>query len=67
MVKKETNKSNGEIVNADKTGIYVSCCDGELIVKEIQFAGKKKMQVSDYINGIDKNSLIGKKFEQVII
>ena len=54
------NKSNGEIVNIYKDGIGVKVKDGEIILKEIQLEGKKKMKVSDFLNGIDKTSLIGK-------
>ena len=55
---------NGEIGKVYKDGIGVSCKDGEIIITELQFAGKKRMKVSDYLNGIeDKEKLIGKIFE----
>ena len=63
MDTKKGNYKNGEIISVSKDGIVVNCVDGSLIIKEIQFAGKKKMLVKDYVNGIDKNSLIGKVFE----
>ena len=50
----------GEIINIYKDGIGVSTGDGEIILTEIKPFGKKKMLVRDYLNGIDKNSLIGK-------
>ena len=54
------DKENGEIVNIYKDGIGVKVIDGEIIIKEIQLEGKKKMKVSDFLNGIDKSTLIGK-------
>lgn len=54
---------NGEIGKIYKDGIGVSCKDGEIIITELQFAGKKKMTVKDYLNGQDGNKLIGKIFK----
>jgi len=61
--RRTSDKTNGEIIDVNKNGIYVSCSDGVLVLEVIQPAGKKRMQVSDYVNGIDKNNLIGKIFE----
>jgi len=56
----------GEIVNIYNDGIGIKTLDGEIIVTELQFEGKSKTLVKDYLNGIqDKNSLIGKKFSEV--
>ena len=55
-----SDKENGEIVNIYKDGIGVKVSDGEIIIKEIQLEGKKKMKVSDYLNGTNKDALIGK-------
>ena len=55
-----SDKENGEIVNIYKDGIGVKVSDGEIILKEIQLEGKKKMNVSDYLNGTNKDALIGK-------
>lgn len=41
----------GEILACGKEGINVKCGDGVLLVTGIQFAGGKKMQVSEYIKG----------------
>ena len=54
------DKENGEIVNIYKDGIAIKVKDGEIILKEIQLEGKKKMKVSDFLNGIDKSTLVGK-------
>lgn len=56
----KNNEICGKIINIYKDGIGVSTGDGEIILTEIKPFGKKKMLVKDYLNGIDKNSLIGK-------
>lgn len=55
-------KIPGEIINIYNDGIGVSTKDGEIILTKIKPEGKKEMLVSSYLNGIDKNNLIGKKF-----
>ena len=55
---------NGEIIKLYKDGIGISCLDKEIIIKEIQFSGKKKMSVRDYLNGTNKDSLVGKIFNE---
>ena len=57
-----SDKKNGEIINIYKDGIGVKVNDGEIVITDIQLEGKKRMLVSDYLNGIDKNNLIGKVF-----
>ena len=58
-----TTKDNGEIVAIYKDGIGVSTKDGEIIITQIKIEGKNKVKVADYLNGIDKDSLIGKVFK----
>jgi len=58
-----TTLKNGEIGKIYKDGIGVSCKDKEIIITDIQFAGKKRMKVKDYLNGTDGSKLIGKVFE----
>ena len=58
-----TEKSNGEISRIYEDGIGVSTSDGEIIITELQFAGKRKMLVKDYLHGVNPESLIGKVFE----
>lgn len=44
--------SFGEILCADNDGIRVVCGDNTaILLKEVQFAGSKRMQVRDYLNG----------------
>lgn len=47
--KKDGN--NGEILEVSPEGILVKCNGGALLIKEVQFAGKKKMPVSEFIKG----------------
>ena len=58
----ETTKEPGTITRVDKTGIYVACKDKEIKITKLQVSGKKPMLVRDYLNGVDKENLIGKKF-----
>ena len=48
----------GEIVKADKNGLYLQCKDGLLSLLIIQKEGKKKMDYKSFING--NQSLLGK-------
>ena len=58
----ETSKECGTITRVDKNSIYVACSDKEIKLLKIQVPGKKAMLVKDYLNGVNKESLIGKKF-----
>lgn len=55
-------KRNGEIVRIYEDGIGVSTNDSEIIITEIKPEGKRKMTVKEYLNGINKEELIGKVF-----
>lgn len=57
-----TSKRNGEIVRVYSDGIGVSTRDSEIVITEIKPEGKRKMSVKEYLNGIDKESLVGKVF-----
>lgn len=53
----------GEIINIYDDGIGVKTSDNEVIITELQFEGKKKTTVKDYLNGVqNKNELLGKIF-----
>ena len=52
----------GVISNIYKNGIGVVCLDKELIITKIQVPGKRVMDVRDYLNGVKKDELLGKKF-----
>ncbi|MBQ9181024.1 MAG: methionyl-tRNA formyltransferase [Bacilli bacterium] len=53
-------KFDGQITNIYLDGIGVKVGNGEIVLTEIQPEGKRKMLAADYINGIDKQALIGK-------
>ena len=59
-----TSKKNGEIVRIHKDGIGVSTKDSEIVLTEIKVEGKKKMKCKDYLNGVNKEELIGKVFNE---
>jgi len=50
----------GTIEDVSKDGIRVSCGEGELLIKKVQFPGGKPLDVSEYIKGhrIDKNEVL---------
>lgn len=53
----------GEIINIYNDSIGVKTVDGEILITELQFEGKKRILVKDYLNGLhDKKSILGKKF-----
>lgn len=56
---------NGEIVKIYDDGIGISTCDKEIIITSIKPEGKNRISVRDYLNGKDKNSLLGKVFNEV--
>lgn len=49
----------GKIINMYKDGIGVSTSNGEVIIKKLQMPGKKIMFAKDYLNGINKDKLLG--------
>ena len=51
----------GEIVDVSKDGILVACKKGSLLITDVQFEGKKKMPVSEFIKGneIEKGIILG--------
>lgn len=42
---------NGQIVRVTKEGVTVKVKDGSIIIKELQFPGKKRLEVKDYLAG----------------
>ncbi|MDO5754716.1 MAG: methionyl-tRNA formyltransferase [Tissierellia bacterium] len=47
------NHSNGKVVQVKDDGIKISCQDGYIVLTEIQFPNKRKMDVSSYLLGND--------------
>lgn len=42
---------NGEIVSVTQDKVYVKIKEGSLIIEELQFPGKRKMETSEYLKG----------------
>lgn len=47
----KTSENLGQIIKVDDKGIYVNCGNGILLIKEIQFPGKKVVSVKEYLKG----------------
>ena len=59
----KATEAPGTITDISKEGIKVACQDLEIIIKEIKPEGKKKMDIKDYVNGVDKKKLLDAKME----
>ena len=51
MIEKFSNEENGMIVNVNDEGIFVNCEDKCIVIEVLQFPGKRKMHISDYLRG----------------
>lgn len=51
-----------QVVNIYKDGFAIKTIDGEIIVEELKVEGKKKMDATSFLNGVDKDSFLGKLF-----
>lgn len=51
----------GQITDVNNEGIFVKVKNGTIIIKEVQFPGKKKIKVSEYIRGneIEVGTILG--------
>ncbi len=60
-----TNKPAGEILDVSRDGILVACGLDALLITDVQFEGKKKMAVAEYIKGnkLDKGVILGENNE----
>lgn len=56
VIDKNSDKDPGTIISVDKEGINVSTSEGIVQIKEIQMAGKKRMEVPAYIKGNNINT-----------
>ena len=54
----------GEITEINKMGIIVKCKDKSIIIKRLKPSGKKEMNSIDFANGIGKENLKGKMFNE---
>ncbi|HHV39490.1 MAG TPA: methionyl-tRNA formyltransferase [Tepidimicrobium sp.] len=50
-VEKFSQEDTGMVVKVSEKGIYVNCLDSCIIIEELQFPGKRRMQVSEYLRG----------------
>jgi len=50
-VQKFSDKPNGTVVKVSDEGIFVNCNDSCIVIEELQFPGKKKLHVSEYLRG----------------
>ena len=57
----DKNECSSKIIDVKKDAIGIKCSDGIIYITKIKPFGKKEMFVRDYLNGIDKNSLLGKE------
>ncbi|GAB3487220.1 methionyl-tRNA formyltransferase [Marinomonas epiphytica] len=48
----------GTIIKSDKEGLLVKTNDSAILIKEIQFAGSKRMSVQDALNGKHKAAIL---------
>ncbi len=60
-VLENTEGTIGEILSVSKDGILVKCGSGSLLITDVQFEGKKKMPVSEFIKGnkLDAGVILG--------
>ena len=47
----DSNKEAGTVLSVDKTGMKVSCGNGILLVKKVQFPNGKPLTIEQYVNG----------------
>ena len=53
VLAENSNKEPGTILSVNKTGMKVSCNEGVLLVKKVQFPNGKPLTIEQYINGKD--------------
>ena len=53
VLNENSNKEPGTILSVNKTGMKVSCNEGVLLVKKVQFPNGKPLTIEQYINGKD--------------
>ena len=53
IIEKYTDNKIGQIIDANNDGIFVNCSDACIRIEEIQFEGKKRMDVKSFLLGND--------------
>ena len=58
-----TDSKCGEILEVSKKGIVIKCRDSQLLVKTIQFPGKRAMSVAEFIKGneLEEGVILGQE------
>ena len=51
IIEKFSNEGNGIVVKVNDKGIFVNCEDKCIVIEVLQFPGKKRMHISDYLRG----------------
>jgi methionyl-tRNA formyltransferase len=51
VIEKFSKEGYGVVVKVSDKGICVNCHDACIVIEELQFPGKKKLQVSEYLRG----------------
>lgn len=51
IIDEKSCEKPGYVTKVDKKGIYISTCDTKILIKELQFPGKKRMRVEDFLRG----------------
>ncbi|MDU6295681.1 methionyl-tRNA formyltransferase [Clostridium celatum] len=51
VLEENSNKEAGTIIGVNKDGIKVSCGEGVLLIKKVQFPNGKPLTIEQYING----------------
>lgn len=54
----------GEIKKIENDKLFISCQDYDIIIRELQYEGSKKMSVKDFFNGRDAKDFIGQRFNE---
>lgn len=62
--KQHDHSKISKVTNIYKDGFAIACNDGEVVITEFIPSGKKQMLVNSYLNGIDKNKLLGVKINE---
>jgi methionyl-tRNA formyltransferase len=59
----QANKQAGEVIEVSKQMIAVACGNGNLVIKELQLEGKRRMTAEEFIAGhkIKAGEILGKK------
>lgn len=54
ILPEDLSNQAGEIVRADKTGLYVQTTEGVIVLKKVQLEGKVAMDINAFMNGAGK-------------